>query len=312
MSANWYYKHHNIEKGPVSAHDLAAMERSGELTPNSLVRKSGLKAWHSWAHMAAEVHREAATFGKPMEKMASCAYSGKILPISQMVRYAPGNRWVAIEHKTALLQSLRAAPAEESDERADAPRPAGFWWRFHCTVIDISLTLSVLPLLYFAHSLLKPGFFWPLILPVLWLGYELCMAACCGRTAGQMILGVWVIRANGRPMSHARSLLRAGLKALSIVLATVLPAAVICLILLIIIAPAFRWGAPPPSAADKSKALLLMAGAALLGIAATIPVLMAGWTKRKQSLHDKLTGTLAVRSGGNLTTKNAWITKFSA
>lgn len=47
MAAEWYYAKGDERVGPVSASDLKALAKSGELSPNDMVWKEGMAEWKS-------------------------------------------------------------------------------------------------------------------------------------------------------------------------------------------------------------------------------------------------------------------------
>ena len=70
---------------------------------------------------------EAESTGLRAEEVAVCAFSGQPRPLSLMVKY--GDRWVAIEHKEAFLQSLREGAPVARMAGVGEMQYVGFWWR---------------------------------------------------------------------------------------------------------------------------------------------------------------------------------------
>ena len=65
---------------------------------------------------------------EPQVETATCAYSGDVYPVSQMVKY--GDKWVAAIHKDAFVQSLGevADPEASSESVLLGYRESIIWW----------------------------------------------------------------------------------------------------------------------------------------------------------------------------------------
>jgi uncharacterized RDD family membrane protein YckC len=104
----------------------------------------------------------------------------------------------------APLPSSAAPPVIEASSGSAIPAGdasllprAGFWIRFAATFLDLLLIGTVLSV---AHLL-------PLIL-IVWVAYHVGMWAWKGTTIGGVVLGIKVIRKDGRPLDFAVALVR--------------------------------------------------------------------------------------------------------
>jgi uncharacterized RDD family membrane protein YckC len=112
----------------------------------------------------------------------------------------------------------------------------GFWWRFLATLLDaVLIGLIVGPLLHVPRWFL-----------LIWVIYHIALWAWKGTTIGGIVVGLRIVRVDGRPIDFAVALVRS--------LASFFSAAVLGL--------GFLW---------------------------------AGWTRDKQSWHDKIAGTVMVK-----------------
>ena len=130
-----------------------------------------------------------------------------------------------------VVLPLETAPVTEA-ELAQCPR-AGFWRRLAATVLDFCLLIILLTV--FRRIAL-----------LIWIAYHVCLWATTGTTVGGVVLGLKIVREDGRPLGWGVALARA------------LTAMISALVFLL----GFFW---------------------------------AGWSRTKQSWHDKIAGTLVVK-----------------
>jgi uncharacterized RDD family membrane protein YckC len=312
MPAEWFYAVENEQKGPVSPDELAALERSGVVRPGSLVWRSGLADWQPWSTVAEEVR------GESSGDLALCAFSGRMMPKSQMLKY--GDHYVAIEHKDDFVQALREGRPVEALAGAGVMEFVGFWWRVLASVIDWAVKLvpnmaCMIPYYVIMFTEMgtassrsgPPGFGWSMGMVVAYLfgilgslllsiAYDTWMVGKYGGTVGKLALGFRVVNADGTRVSYAKAFGRWAAEVMEKVIAMV------CLygVIAIGIAVFFLVGGPT---ADPNNILqnvgliilLVVISAGLGGILGSFPWLMAGWTKEKKALHDFMCGTRVVR-----------------
>jgi len=325
MANDWYYAQNNEQKGPASGEELLALERSGLLLPSTLVWKAGLPNWEPWSSVAADV-RSAATLagpaadrpGPPPGEVAVCAYSGQTRPLSLMVKY--GDRWVGLEHKDAFLQSLREGAPVARMAGVDELQYVGFWWRVLALIIDgfvlmIPNLLVASPYYYLTFKKamangpaasvdplqeyknmdatmivayvgsMVGGFLIALV-------YETWMVGKYGGTVGKLTIGARVAKPDGERLTYLQSFGRYGAKLLN-GLIWVGPAYAAMIVGSLM---SFGAGAKSGAAAGMPVAMMVGMGIMLLWFAVGgFGYYMAGWTKRRQALHDKIARTVVVK-----------------
>jgi uncharacterized RDD family membrane protein YckC len=311
MPEEWFYAVNNEQHGPVSPEELATLEKSGVLRPGSLVWRTGLPDWQPWSTVAAQVR------GESPADLAVCAFSGKTMLKSQMLRY--GDHFVAVEHKDAFVQALREGRSLEAMVGTGAMEFVGFWWRVLASVIDWAVKLvpnmaCMIPyyVIMFTEGGMTtssgtPGFGWSAGMVIAYLfgllgsllfsiGYDTWMVGKYGGTVGKLALGFRVVNADGTRVSYAKAFARWAAEVLEKTIAMICAYGVIAIGVAVIIFA----GLNPKDSQNVAQSIgliilvVLVAGAfgAILG---TFPWLMAGWTKEKKALHDFMCGTRVVR-----------------
>ena len=133
---NWYFEIDRKQQGPVSASHLLSAHQSGVLPETALVWNESLADWEPLSNHLAALRAESGSSGAAdavSEEMSVCAYSGKVMPRSEMVAY--GDKWIAPEHKDAFVHGL--LEGSQLDPRvAGGHVYAGFWIRFLAKIID--------------------------------------------------------------------------------------------------------------------------------------------------------------------------------
>ena len=324
MDADWYYAHQNEQRGPASGSELLALERSGLLQPGTLVWKPGMAAWQPWSSVAAEVRTAAGVAavadpaGPGGGEVAVCAYSGQTRPISLMVKY--GDRWVALEHKEAFLQSLREGAPVARMAGVGELQFVGFWWRVLAMIIDVFVLmlpnmLVALPYYYMAIKKALGGGMTPSVDPLhefktmdagmvaayvfmvlgnmlIPLVYNTLMVGKFGATVGKMAIGARVAKPSGEPLTYLQALGRAGAKLLNM-LVWVVPGTVA-----FVAGSVISFGSGLQSGTPKEVPVAMLVGMLVMmlwSVFGGFGYYMAGWTRMKQALHDKIARTVVVR-----------------
>ena len=87
---------------------------------------------------------------------------------------------------------------------AAAGQPAGFWIRVLAYVLDVFVLDSVaLPLFLYRGTMMPPY-----VLLLVWLAYLVAFWVWMGRTPGQALLRLRVVRVDGSPLSPGRAVVR--------------------------------------------------------------------------------------------------------
>lgn len=124
----WYYSDaQRTQHGPVTAADLAALHSRGQLPPDALVWREGMTAWRPWQEMM----REVITGGAPDDPQAEA-----------FVRASEAAPADGAYRPYAIAEASPYAPPQARLEQADDVVRggrivyAGFWKRFAAYVID--------------------------------------------------------------------------------------------------------------------------------------------------------------------------------
>lgn len=322
MDDAWYYADNSNQKGPVSGRDLLALERSGLLRAESLVWKAGLPQWQKWSAVVAEVRARVGESGDDGggegAKVAVCAYSGRVRPISEMVAY--GDRWVSLEHKDLFLQSLREGVPVARLAGVGEFQYVGFWWRVLAMIVDILVLMipnlvvaapyyyllirqmvekrpspSMDPLNQFktmdapmvvAYVFMTVG---SLLIPLV---YDTWMQVRYGGTVGKLAVGARVAKPGGERLTYRQSLGRAGAKLLNMLI-WVLPATVA-----FVVGSLMSFGSGTTTQMPKDVPVAMLVGVFVMMawyVVGGFGYYMAGWTRKKQSLHDLMARTVVIK-----------------
>ncbi len=318
MNEEWYYAAANQQQGPVTAAGLAELEKAGQIGAATLVWTQGMSGWEPWGTVAGSVRAEATS--ATGEEVAVCAYSGRTYPVAQMVPY--GDRFVAIEHKEAFIQSLGQGRTLETmaGGTAGVTQFVGFWWRVLSAVIDGTVKFA----LNFLVAMLAMGVsmgtmttfnssvgsndpsevlraMGPMLIVQGALGliqlafsifYDTWMVGKFGGTLGKLALGFRVVNADGSRVTYGRAFGRWAAEVL-VKLIWAVPAYLIFIIVVVVAAGAASSKAEGDAFAVGMIVAMIAAGAwALLG---GFGYYMAGWTPEKTALHDKMCRTRVIR-----------------
>ena len=228
---NWFYALNGQQAGPVDDAELDRLVQAGTISNSTLVWYSGMAQWlpYTEARQTAPALAGVAGGGAPAvigEGQAQCSQCGKVLPADEVVRVDNYN--VCALCKPMLLQKLRegVSPAVGAFGLASM-RYGGFWIRFGAVFLD-GLILSPFiygPLIYSAvmrgPQALQNQSLQPLLLGLQYglpIAYETIMIGRYGATLGKMACRLQVVRANGEPITYARSLGRHFAKILSTII----------------------------------------------------------------------------------------------
>ncbi|MGI8604900.1 MAG: RDD family protein [Verrucomicrobiales bacterium] len=313
MDDEWFYAVDNTQHGPVTAAELVAFEQVGKLHPSSLVWRQGMTDWQPWSTVAAELR---ARPGLEAE-MAVCAYSGRALPKSQMVKY--GDHFVAIENKDAFVEALREGRAVERLPGTGGMEYVGFWWRVLASVIDwaVKLIPNMLCLVpYYVLAFTQAGagppapgsnpFLaqWTIGLVFAYIAgllgnlaisifYDTWMVGKYGGTVGKLALSFRVVNADGTKVNYAKAFGRWAAEVMEKFIGTIAgygSVAVAAALLFVI------WQGKSPTGGMIAFTVVAGVLAIFVGVVlGCLPWLMAGWTREKTALHDKMCGTRVIR-----------------
>ena len=143
---NWYFEIDRKQQGPVSASHLVSAHQSGVLPESALVWNETLTDWEPLSRHLSALQAELqgagdrSTEALATQRMAVCAFSGKVMPQADMIAY--GDKWIAPEHKDAFVHGLLEGSNLDPRTTGDYVY-AGFWIRFLAKFIDgIVLTFA--------------------------------------------------------------------------------------------------------------------------------------------------------------------------
>jgi uncharacterized RDD family membrane protein YckC len=309
--AEWYYAVGDDRNGPISEEALQEQARNGVVTSDTLVWREGMADWIPFSRVAFS-EDEAAAEGKiaPGVETDRCAYSGEILPKSEMIPY--GDVWIAPQHKTAFVQQMmettEAVPGDQS--YLGGMQYVGFWWRFLAYFIDnmiVSIGSYVFMIPYVVVSVTADfdaetpfgsgAAIAAYILGVLGaiglqIWYETWMVGRFQSTVGKMAIGAKVVSPTGEKVTYGRAFLRwLGKGFINPIIMYVIILIPIGIGLAIAI-PAGGFDDP-----DSSPIVMVIIGfAVVLGLGlGGFPYYMAGWDPEKRALHDRMFSTRVIK-----------------
>ena len=96
----WYYIEHNQQVGPVTDSALEGLIRSGKITSEALVWRSGMAGWEPYGKISGQNQKLSVAFRK--ERCVEC---GKEFPEPDMVHYQ--NAWVCATCKPLFFQRVK-------------------------------------------------------------------------------------------------------------------------------------------------------------------------------------------------------------
>lgn len=216
----------------------------------------------------------------PEEQLKHLIATAQLSPADLVWRDGLPN-WLPIHSIPELAPSAAAAPVIGYYYHNAAPKYAGFWLRFFAILIDgllFFLAGCILGTLFttMPAAVHQPGPANLLQLLISWLYFAILESSSKQATLGKMALGIYVTDLDCRRLSFGRATGRFFAKQVASL--PMFAAAVLVLI--------FNRTVSGP------LVLLLLIVCLLIWVAAFA---MAGFTERKQALHDLLAGTLVLR-----------------
>ncbi|MEZ5300671.1 MAG: RDD family protein [Verrucomicrobiales bacterium] len=244
--AKWYYAKADERQGPVDAAEIAALLQAGQITPATLVWRSGLEAWVPLREVGDEIARAADEGGASAGQaagvaaagagMAVSAASGRVVPRAEALRY--GSCVIAADEKALFVQGLREGKAviEPGSDTLDGHPYGKFPIRAAAFIIDLMIeqalsTLATLPAMILSGrsmfgaipDLSDPASWRPLVATMalsagitilVVVVYETWMVGRYGGTLGKLALGLRVVNADGSRVSYLKALGRKLFKSL--------------------------------------------------------------------------------------------------
>ena len=202
----WYYAINQERKGPVDEATMADLAKSGVITPDTLVWRQGLTEWQPFRAVSDHASVQQAVVEPPVPASAP----------SQSIQL--GGHTVTEETKDAFVQRIQ----EGVDPTGVDRRYAGFWIRFGACVIDgvftsIAVYAIIIPLaLVLGGSFMSVidstgdeslGIIFFLVIMAISIGipltyYTATTGSKMQATFGKKLLGLKVIREDGRPITY--------------------------------------------------------------------------------------------------------------
>jgi uncharacterized RDD family membrane protein YckC len=212
----WYYSDGKQQFGPVADADLATLESTGRITPDTLVWHAGLNGWQ--AYRTVKPQPAAATPESSMAAAATaparyCTQCGQQRAASDILMI--GSVAVCPNCKDAYLQKLREG-VQPGGPGMGTRQYAGFWLRVVAQIIDsiivgIAQSVVTVPLIFMitlgaansrtpetavAASMGVMGFVWLFSIGASCL-YESWFLVNKGATLGKLALSLQVVRVDG-------------------------------------------------------------------------------------------------------------------
>lgn len=197
----WYYSDaHRNRLGPVSAEEMAALHRGGQLRPDTLVWRQDLSDWVQWRTIQTEVVPPGGA-GPGAPRLDPVVATDLRAPVEPLSPYAPPA--AALDVETVVMPEGEVVYA-------------GLWKRFAATLIDSLLMAVVLIPLGLALGWgEEDSRFFSLSTLVIVAAYSLYMGVMQARpaaaTLGKMAVSIKVVRTDGTPMTLPRAIARTAL-----------------------------------------------------------------------------------------------------
>lgn len=222
----WYYVSGGQQAGPVDQAAFDELIRGGVITPETLVWKEGMANWQPQRSLLVEIPSAASTaYATPAAGQQRCFYCRQTFAEDEVVTLAGG--FVCATCKPVVLQRLQEGTLTTLQQY----RYAGFWIRYVAYMIDyllLGVVQSIFTIAAMAPFLnargIDPDRMVPFMIAyggavvfslVVNALYEAYFLGKNGATPGKMVLGLKVIRPDGRPVTWKTGLGRFFAKLLS-------------------------------------------------------------------------------------------------
>jgi uncharacterized RDD family membrane protein YckC len=213
---DWLIESPGGRRGPVSATELVAAARSGEVTPATPVSFDRGDSWRPYGEVAAELEAPPPAGREPATLY--CTQCGRNLPASALLSF--GDQLVCAECKPLFVQRLRAGQSV-----AAGPAFAGFWIRVAAKMIDgiilyaVNLALTALFGLAFAGAMQRQALENPdqpwlmlsftcgmfVLQMLVAMGYTVFFLSRFSATPGKLLVRLRVVRSDGSAIGLGRS-----------------------------------------------------------------------------------------------------------
>lgn len=223
----WYYVSGGQQAGPVDQATFDQLLHGGVITPDTLVWREGMPSWVPHRQLVVELPGGApSAMTPPAPGHQRCFYCSRTFPETEVVVLAGGH--VCASCKPVVLQRLQ----EGTLTTLQRYRYAGFWIRFVAYMIDnllIGIVQSIVTVIVMIPFIGAAGNIDPANMLPFFIAYggavvfslfanaayEAYFLGRNGATPGKMILGLKVIRPDGRPVTWKTGLFRFLAKILS-------------------------------------------------------------------------------------------------
>ncbi len=310
--ADWYYSDlwRQRQIGPVSAADLLAMNREGQIGAETRVWRQGMEKWESFRERAPEIFGPDDEGESPV--LGVCAHSGRVLRRTEMIPY--GDALIAIDARQEFVQSLmETGRTLVADATEKGVTYVGFWWRVLAILLDEMVKMvpnwifSMIPPIamlvmagggledsntagflfagsYFLSVLLTFGFT---------IFYETWMEGRYRATVGKMVIGAQVVRPDGSRLSYWRAFLRWLAKSPLGWTITTIPPLVIFVFLAIAMYAGFQ-DTDRPGIVIASFFFASVIAVLLTGVFSSV-FWSAAFDPEKRALHDRIAATRVIK-----------------
>lgn len=182
--------------------------------------------------------------------------------------------------QTSTPQQVQQQPMPAAELVSTTVRYAGFWRRFVSSICDFIVLYLFLGILYSIRNLPVEWIYFTISI-IQWLYFTLLENSKWQATLGKLALRIKVTDQNGNRVSLLRANARYWSKAPLILMILIGP-------LIAALLEATTWNKPILDVA-VGRVILIVVFIVFIGF------IMAGFTQKKQALHDIIAGTLVVR-----------------
>ncbi|MCL2701862.1 MAG: RDD family protein [Phycisphaerae bacterium] len=190
----WYFLNEGKPVGPVNESLMRRLQQSGRVGPGTMVWRQGMSQWQPWAQVQLTLAPDASGTAAETE---TCCQCGRVRPQSDVLVF--GEKPVCASCKPFFLERLREGVLLPPGATSNAF--AGFWIRGAAVALDS----IILALLSYAIRTAAYGHMDEnariLMVSLFWSVYATLTTAMFSATPGKLMLGLRVIRADGKPMT---------------------------------------------------------------------------------------------------------------